>query len=82
MQASVQPVHVLMITDGSYPYSAGGVSTWCDMLILIYPTCIFRWSASSAILPRRPDICAAVTCAACSPWPYGECVRPWRSTPD
>jgi len=26
-------VHILMITEGTYPYFFGGVSTWCDTLI-------------------------------------------------
>ena len=24
---------VLMTTEGTYPYGAGGVSTWCDALL-------------------------------------------------
>jgi len=27
------PLSVLMTTEGTYPYGAGGVSTWCDALI-------------------------------------------------
>lgn len=27
------PLSVLLTTEGTYPYSAGGVSTWCDALI-------------------------------------------------
>ena len=25
--------HVLLTTEGTYPFSGGGVSTWCDTLI-------------------------------------------------
>jgi glycosyltransferase involved in cell wall biosynthesis len=33
---------VLMTTEGTYPYSAGGVSTWCDALLRNTPD--VRWS--------------------------------------
>jgi len=26
-------ISVLMTTEGTYPYGAGGVSTWCDALL-------------------------------------------------
>lgn len=27
------PVRVAMVTEGTYPYTTGGVSTWCDQLV-------------------------------------------------
>jgi len=33
---------VLMTTEGTYPYSAGGVSTWCDALLRNTPD--LRWT--------------------------------------
>jgi len=30
---TMTPLSVLMTTEGTYPYGAGGVSTWCDALI-------------------------------------------------
>src|SRR5215212_7695043 len=33
---------VLMTTEGTYPYSAGGVSTWCDALLRNTPD--VRWT--------------------------------------
>ncbi|HYC61349.1 MAG TPA: GT4 family glycosyltransferase PelF [Thermoanaerobaculia bacterium] len=31
--SSSLPLHVLMTTEGTYPYVSGGVSTWCDALL-------------------------------------------------
>jgi polysaccharide biosynthesis protein PelF len=33
MSPETAPISVLMTTEGTYPHSAGGVSTWCDALI-------------------------------------------------
>lgn len=33
---------ILMTTEGTYPYSAGGVSTWCDALLRNTPD--IRWT--------------------------------------
>ena len=33
---------VLMTTEGTYPYSAGGVSTWCDALLRNTPDVRYR----------------------------------------
>jgi len=30
-------ISVLMTTEGTYPYGAGGVSTWCDALLRMTP---------------------------------------------
>lgn len=35
-------ISVLMTTEGTYPYSAGGVSTWCDALLRNTPD--VRWT--------------------------------------
>ncbi|NWJ94352.1 MAG: GT4 family glycosyltransferase PelF [Chloroflexi bacterium] len=32
-----QPLSVLLTTEGSYPFSEGGVSTWCDVMIRQMP---------------------------------------------
>ena len=54
MQASVQPVHVLMITEGTYPYSSGGVSNWCDMLIRALPDVDFSLISIVGDPPLKP----------------------------
>lgn len=30
-------MHIALITEGSYPFVRGGVSTWCDQLIRVVP---------------------------------------------
>jgi glycosyltransferase involved in cell wall biosynthesis len=32
-RSSERRTHVLMITEGTYPYTTGGVSSWCDVLL-------------------------------------------------
>ena len=33
----VKPMRVLLITEGTYPFHWGGVSTWCDLLLRHLP---------------------------------------------
>ena len=37
MSQSAQRLRVLLLTEGTYPYHFGGVSTWCDMLLRQLP---------------------------------------------
>ena len=34
---AIKPMRVLLITEGSYPFHWGGVSTWCDLLLRHLP---------------------------------------------
>jgi polysaccharide biosynthesis protein PelF len=36
-----RPISVLMTTEGTYPHSSGGVSTWCDALIRNTPDVLY-----------------------------------------
>jgi polysaccharide biosynthesis protein PelF len=36
------PLRVLLISEGTYPYTWGGVSTWCDSLVHILPDVSFH----------------------------------------
>src|SRR5437762_2140871 len=41
---------VLMATEGTYPYAAGGVSTWCDALLRNTPDVLYT------LLPVREAV--------------------------
>lgn len=51
---------VLMTTEGTYPYSPGGVTTWCDFLVAGLPD--FRWQVLPITAPGAPAR------ASCPPW--------------
>ena len=40
-QESSSKINVLLITEGTYPYYGGGVSTWCDDLVQNISSCNF-----------------------------------------
>ena len=44
---------VLMTTEGTYPYSAGGVSTWCDALLRNTPD--VRWTLVDSVA-KKADV--------------------------
>lgn len=54
-----EPLHVLLCTEGTYPYSGGGVSTWCDTLVRALDDVRFSiWavtgSAEAAMIYEQP----------------------------
>src|ERR1019366_311502 len=56
---------IAMVTEGTYPYSFGGVSVWCDQLIRGMPGCDFSLMAIVATGAERlawslPDNVTAV----------------------
>src|SRR6266545_8162567 len=40
--ALAQPLRVLLVSEGTYPYTWGGVSTWCDSLVHVLPDVSFH----------------------------------------
>lgn len=51
---SSRPVRVLLVTEGTYPYQGGGVSSWCDLLIRGMPDARFTVLAVTASPPGPP----------------------------
>ncbi|MGW5350707.1 GT4 family glycosyltransferase PelF [Streptomyces sp. NPDC004031] len=45
---AARPAHVTLLTEGTYPHSAGGVSVWCDQLVRAMPDVEFRVTAVTA----------------------------------
>ena len=48
---------VLLLTEGTYPYALGGVSSWCDLLVGAMPE--FDWQVLPIVAPHgRPPLYA------------------------
>jgi hypothetical protein len=48
---------VLLLTEGTYPYALGGVSSWCDLLVRAMPE--FEWLVLPIVAPHgRPPLYA------------------------
>lgn len=60
---SRKPLHVLLTTEGTYPYVRGGVSTWCDTLVRGVPDVTFTVLAvvGHPFYPLRYRLPAGVT---------------------
>jgi polysaccharide biosynthesis protein PelF len=60
--AAERPAHagrsrVLLLTEGTYPYALGGVSSWCDLLVSAMPE--FAWQVLPIVAPHgRPPLYA------------------------
>lgn len=54
--ATLRPLNVALLTEGCYPFSAGGVSTWCDQLIRGLPEHDFHMVAITADDDAQPEI--------------------------
>ena len=46
--ASDTPLTVAFLTEGTYPFSGGGVSTWCNLLLSGLPTVDFHVVAATS----------------------------------
>ena len=53
------PLSVLMTTEGTYPYGAGGVSTWCDALLRNTPDVRYDAAADHDESAHREEVRAA-----------------------
>lgn len=52
-QASRPPLAVAFLTEGTYPFSGGGVSTWCNLLLAGLPTVDFHVVAATSQLHKQ-----------------------------
>lgn len=49
-----QSLTIAFLTEGTYPFSGGGVSTWCDLLLSGLPTVNFHIIATTSQPHRKP----------------------------
>jgi glycosyltransferase involved in cell wall biosynthesis len=54
--SALRPLNVALLTEGCYPFSAGGVSTWCDQLIRGLPENDFHMVAITGDDDAQPQI--------------------------
>jgi glycosyltransferase involved in cell wall biosynthesis len=64
-----QPLRVLLTTEGTYPFSEGGVSTWCDVIIRQMPEIQFTLMPLIAQPGLRPLYTLPPNVVECIPVP-------------